>query len=182
MRMPRALKWAAFAAGGILGLFVLIGLVGLMLPERHIATVSTTLAVPADSVWAVIRSFGEYDSWWPDVKTVERRSTGSEREVWVQRGRGGPLPIEVIESQAPHRLVTRIADSNLPFGGTWTYEITETPTGTQLTVTEDGAVYNPIFRFVSRLVISHYATLESYLRALGQRFGADVNLTRLTES
>jgi hypothetical protein len=32
-------------------------------------------------------------------------------------------------------------------------------------------VYNPLFRFISRYVMGHTATIESYLRALGKRFG-----------
>jgi hypothetical protein len=32
-------------------------------------------------------------------------------------------------------------------------------------------VYNPVFRFLSRFVFGHYATMDDYLAALGGRFG-----------
>ena len=55
-------------------------------------------------------------------------------------------------------MVTRIADPHLPFGGTWTYEIAPTETGSTLTITEKGEVYNPVFRFVSRYLQGYTAT------------------------
>jgi hypothetical protein len=67
--------------------------------------------------------------------------------------------------------VGRIADSNLPFGGSWTYELAPAGDGeTTLRITEDGEVYNPIVRFVSRFVMGHDATIKQYLSAVGTRF------------
>jgi hypothetical protein len=66
-------------------------------------------------------------------------------------------------------MVVRIADPDLPFGGTWTYELKQEESGTRVTITERGEVYNPIFRFMSRFVFSHTATLERYLAALRAR-------------
>ena len=70
------------------------------------------------------------------------------------------------------RLVTRIADTGLPFGGQWTYELVPDGEGTRLTITEDGEVYNPLFRFVSRFVMGHTATIERYLDDVEKRFPA----------
>jgi len=77
--------------------------------------------------------------------------------------RGDAITFEVIESIAEQKLVTRIADKNLPFGGTWTYEIAPDNRGTTLTITEHGEVYNPVFRFISRSVIGHTAQIDQYL-------------------
>jgi hypothetical protein len=74
-----------------------------------------------------------------------------------------------VESEQPLRLVTRIADPNLPFGGTWTYLIAPEAEGCSIEITEHGEVYNPIFRFVSRFIMGHAATIEAYLSALGKR-------------
>jgi hypothetical protein len=70
----------------------------------------------------------------------------------------------VTERQPPRRLVTRIADQSLPFGGTWTYELTPAGSGTRLTITEHGTVFNPVFRFMSRFVFGHAATIERFLK------------------
>lgn len=81
------------------------------------------------------------------------------------------ITYEAVESVPPRRLVTRIADKNLPFGGTWTYEISPADGACTLTIGEDGEVYNPIFRFVSRFVIGQTATLDQYLAALNTKLG-----------
>ena len=59
----------------------------------------------------------------------------------------------------------------LPFGGSWDYLIEPDGTGSKLTVTENGEVYNPIFRFVSRYVMGHTATMDKYLAALAAKTG-----------
>ena len=80
----------------------------------------------------------------------------------------------VVESAPPRRLVTRIADQNLPYGGSWTYDLTPDGSGTHLTITEHGEVYNPIFRFVSRFIMGHTSMMDGVLRALGTRHGETV--------
>jgi hypothetical protein len=69
--------------------------------------------------------------------------------------------------------VTRIADPNLPFGGTWTYEIRPGNGGATLTITENGEVYNVIFRLVSRLT-GHDKTIRIFETDLAKKFGQPV--------
>jgi hypothetical protein len=42
-----------------------------------------------------------------------------------------------------------------------------------LTIVERGKVRNPIFRFLSRFVFGHTATIESYLSSLAKSFGEE---------
>ncbi len=70
---------------------------------------------------------------------------------------------------AEQKLVTRIADKDLPFGGTWTYEIAPDNRGTTLTITEHSEVYNPVFRFISRFVIGHTEQIDKYFDSLATR-------------
>jgi hypothetical protein len=66
--------------------------------------------------------------------------------------------------------VTRIADPHLPFGGTWTYEVAPAVGGgSTLTITENGEVYNLVFRFISRFVMGYTATIDRYLEALRKK-------------
>ena len=69
-------------------------------------------------------------------------------------------------------MVTRIADPHLPFGGTWTYEIAPTATGSSLTITENGEIYNPVFRFIARYIQGYTATIDNYLKALRAKLQA----------
>lgn len=86
-------------------------------------------------------------------------------------GRNGSILFEIESIEPDRRLVTRIADESLPFGGTSTYELTLHGDSTTLRITENGKVYNPIFRFVSRFVTGYTATIDDYLNDLGKRVG-----------
>ena len=41
---------------------------------------------------------------------------------WEQDSHGQKITFELAEAKPPERLVTRIADKGLPFGGTWTFD------------------------------------------------------------
>ncbi len=63
----------------------------------------------------------------------------------------------------------RIADPSLPYGGSWTYELRPSGAGTEITITEDGQVFNPIFRVMQKFFFSPYATIDAYLDDLRKR-------------
>ena len=66
----------------------------------------------------------------------------------------GELSMYFARMESPSLLVGRIADPSLPFGGTWTYRISAAAGGgSEVTITEDGEIYNPIFRFMARFVL-----------------------------
>jgi len=83
---------------------------------------------------------------------------------------GGDDITFVMEIAEPgRRVVSRIADTNLAFGGKWTYELTPSADGTRLRITEDGEVYNPLFRFISRFILGHYSSIDLFMHDLERR-------------
>ena len=110
-----------------------------------------------------------YPTWRPDVKKLERLPDRDGRPAWVEEMSTGRIPMFFERMERPSLLVGRIADPTLPFGGTWTYRITAAAGGSDLSITEDGEVYNPIFRFVSRFVFGHTATIDTFIRHLQAR-------------
>jgi len=144
--------------------------VGATLPKHHVAARRVSLPVAPGEVWAALTDVAAYPSWRPRVREVEVLGDGR----WRESGRDGKITFEVAEADEPRRLVTRITDESLPFGGTWTYVLEPAGPGTTVTVTEHGEVRNPLFRFVSRFVMGHTATIDAYLTALGGRFGQSV--------
>jgi hypothetical protein len=72
--------------------------------------------------------------------------------------------------------VVRIAETRLPFGGEWTFEISPAADGADLRIHEDGEVYNAIFRFMSRFIFGYYGSIESFLRNLGAKLGEPVRI------
>jgi uncharacterized protein YndB with AHSA1/START domain len=152
------------------GLVLVVVAIGLSLPREHTVRRTIHLGRPPAEVFAVLADVRHYPDWRSDVKAVESLGeTG-----WKEIGADGTIPYELVESVPPSRRVTRIADPELPFGGSWTCTIEPTADGSTVTITEDGEVKNPLFRFVSRFVLGHAATVDQYLKALGARFGEDV--------
>jgi hypothetical protein len=80
--------------------------------------------------------------------------------------RSGAIVMEVVEATPPLRRVTRIADPDQPFGGTWTWELASDGDRTRVTITERGEIYNPLFRFMARYVFGYTGTMDSALAAL----------------
>lgn len=168
------MKWALIALGAIISLALIVTAIGALLPKQHVASRSALFKQSAATVWQTITDIESFSAWRTDLKGVERLPDREGRPVWREVSRQGAMTLEIVESSPPNRLVSRIADPDLPFGGSWTYELAEADAGTKLTITENGEVYNPIFRFMSRFVFGHTATLEAYLKALGKKFGEDV--------
>ncbi len=164
------MKWLLLAAIGLVAVVIIITVIGALLPREHTASRSLVIHQAAATVWNAISDFAAAPSWRKDVSRVERGPDRNGHPVWIEHGSNGALPLEVVEASPPSILVTRIADPNLPFGGTWTYRLGEESGSTRLTITEQGWVSNPIFRFVSRVVMGHHATIDAYLKNVTVRF------------
>lgn len=169
------MKWLLIVMGSLAGLFALMALIGVFVAREHRATSTVTLRQPVDSVWKVVRDIGDGPTWWPAIQLAQRLPDRDGREVWRQKMSGFDVPIIVMESSPPRKLVTQIdPTAKAAFGGTWTYELTPDSSGTRISVTESGWISNPIFRFMSRFLFGYYGSLDKYLTALGRRFGETV--------
>jgi uncharacterized protein YndB with AHSA1/START domain len=146
--------------------------IGKALPVAHVARGRMCLHTPIGEVWRVLADFASYASWRRGVATTVRVD-GAGAERWKEvSAKGESMTFETVEQVPERKLVRRIADEKLPFGGQWVFELE--PAGaseTIVTVTEQGEVYNPIFRFVSRFIMGHHATLKGFLADLGKKFG-----------
>ena len=160
------LRKITITVASLLGLDVIMALVGWMLPKGHHASRTVTLAASPDTVYAVISEVGRYADWRSDVTLVELLPDEGRGLRFREHGGNGPIVFRVDHADPPRAFRVRIDDPGQPFGGTWTYALVPEETGTSLTITEDGEVYNPIFRVLSRFVFSQTATMDAYLAAL----------------
>lgn len=161
------MRYLLWGAGLVVTIVLVAVVVGWRLPVRHTVSRSTTVVAPPDTVFALITGFEQYPAWRSGVKQVEVLPGAPFR--FREHGPDGAILFEVRERTA-ERLVTRIADPGLPFGGQWTFEVRPAGAGTDLRITEDGEVYNPLFRFVSRYIMGHSHTIDRYLNDVAARF------------
>ncbi|NNF42090.1 MAG: SRPBCC family protein [Phycisphaerales bacterium] len=158
--------------GGLVGVVILVGLT---LPRLHVASSRATIAGAPDAVWETLVDFAEHPSWRPEVHRYERGPDRDGRPLWTEFSKYGELPMLVEVADAPTTLRTRIATDRLPFGGSWTWELS--PHGdaaTEVRITERGEIGNPIFRFMARWVMGYHSTMDRFLENLGRRFGTEV--------
>jgi hypothetical protein len=164
------MRIAVWIVGSIVGLVVLVLLIGWSLPVGHHVSREASFDVPSESLFALISSPADFPHWKTGVKSVEVLPDEAGHARFREVSSSGAILYDVDRAIPGKQWVTRIADKSLPFGGTWTYDLIPNGEGTTLRITEDGEVYNPLFRFVSRYVMGQTATMDQYLADAHKRF------------
>jgi uncharacterized protein YndB with AHSA1/START domain len=157
---------------------VVVVVVGKLLPVAHIARVRATFARPGDEVWAALADFASYPAWRRNLARAE--PVDADRKIWKEVSpKGEAMTYETLEIDPGNRLVRRIADRDLPFGGKWVFELRrDAPASTTVSILEEGEVYNPVFRFVSKFIMGHHATMQGFLVDLGKKLGEQPNISK----
>ena len=158
------LRIAILVVGALGALLLALVAFGYALPVTHVATRDAVLPAPPGRIFAVLTDVEAFPTWRSDVKEVEILARAPLQ--WREEGGNDTIAFEAAEVVPPTRLVTRITDKSLPFGGSWTFALQPANGGTKLTITENGAIYNPLFRVMSRFVFGHTATIDRYLADL----------------
>lgn len=143
------MKWILRVAGAATALVGTIAGVGWFLPVAHEASRSADFGNPPEAVYALISDVKHYQAWWPE----------------------NDVDVEVADAIPSRIFVTRIVGESA-FGGTWTWNIEKTATGSRVTITERGEIYNPIFRTLARFVFGYTAAMESCLAAAQRRLSS----------
>jgi hypothetical protein len=168
------MKWVLWILGGLVVIVGLVAAIGAMLPMRHHATRKAKFKAAPDALYAVLN--GPPD-WRTGIKSHgELAAENGRRRWWEEDSHGQKVTFELVEAKPAKRLQVRIADKGLPFGGTWTFEMTPIAGGSELRITEDGEVYNVIFRFMARFIFGYHGSIETYLKDLGAKFGQPVEI------
>jgi hypothetical protein len=136
------MKWILWTVVSLIAVVGVVALIGYFLPVGHEASRSAEINRPPAEVFALVSDLGNYPSWWPESE----------------------IKVAVVESVPPTRFVTKIVGETA-FGGTWTMEISPTPNGSRLTITERGEIYNLIFRTLAKFVFGYTSTMDECLSA-----------------
>jgi hypothetical protein len=153
------MKWVLIVIGFIVCLVLIPLIIGYLLPVKHKASIVVTVNATPDIVWQRITDINNYPAWRKDINSVELVSPTEWIEINKDKQR---LAMKRVIAEPIHRLMSQINDKNLPFGGTWEFVLQPRGNATDITITENGEVYNPFFRFVSKFIMGHTATLKKY--------------------
>ena len=166
------MKWILWIGAALVVIALVVAVIGALLPKAHSVSRTARVALPPEALYALLSDVDRFQSWRPDVKALERRPDRDGKPSWVEDVGGMKIPMVYERMERPSLLVGRIDSTDLAFGGTWTYRIAPAPGGSDLTITEDGEVHNVIFRFMSKFVFGHYATMDGYLKNLQAKVAA----------
>jgi uncharacterized protein YndB with AHSA1/START domain len=159
---------AVFAVGGA-------WLLGSALPREHVASRSAVITVPPHTLFPVLITPEAYPEWRTGITRVDRPDS----DRFTEHGPDGPVTFRILDRTPSTRLVIAVDDPEQVFTGTWTYELEpEGPSGrsTRLRITERGAVPNPVFRAIARVMLDPAESIETFLTDLGRRYGEDVTI------
>jgi hypothetical protein len=140
------MKWILWSIVGLIGVVGVIAVIGYFLPVAHEASRSADVKQSPDQVFALIADPNSYKSWWD----------------------GAEVKTEIVERVPPTKLVTKIVGES-QFGGTWTFDVAPTTTGSRLTITERGEIYNVVFRALAKYAFGYTSTMESFLEAVKKK-------------
>ncbi len=167
------MKWLLLAVGLLIFAVAMVAVIGACLPRSHVASRAATYRRKPAEIFTLIRDFEGAPTWRTGLKSTELLPPRDGHICYRETSSHGAITYVMREEKSAERLVTEIADENLPFGGTWTFELTSTGDGTSLRITERGEVKNVIFRCLARFVFGYTGTMETYLRDLGKKLGEE---------
>jgi hypothetical protein len=166
------MRWMLWIGAALALVVLIVAIVGALLPKAHTAARTARIALPPDALYTILIDLDRHQSWRPDVKSLERLPDRDGKPAGIEDVGGMKIPMHFERMERPALLTTRIDGSDLPFGGSWTYQIAPAPGGSDLTITENGEVSNVFFRFMSRFVFGHHATMDGFLKNLQARAGS----------
>jgi uncharacterized protein YndB with AHSA1/START domain len=130
----RIVKWGLAV---VLLCAALVFLIGWRLPESHEATVEREYAFAPERVFHEIATPSEYPRWRSGVQKVDMLpASDTDRLERFREYALGDEVTYVIEERVPaNRFVTTIEDKDLPYGGSWIFELSPSAKGTKLRIT-----------------------------------------------
>lgn len=157
------MKWILLLVCILIVLIAMIYLIGSLMDVKHVATIERKLKMGSDETWIVLTNYKEYTSWRNGIKELTIDSTNH----WTEKNSHGDnvsYQLEVVDDK--RTFITRIINKDLAYGGYWEFSISPLQDGCLVKITENGEVFNPIFRFMAKYFFGHETTLKNYMRDL----------------
>ena len=162
------MKWLLIIVIAIVVLIAVMYLIGYFMPVKHVARHSVVLNTTSAELWKILHDHAQYPNWRSDLKSVVVKDD----RHWTETSGNGTLDFESEIVRVNEVFHSHIMNKDLPFGGSWTYELKPNGNRTELTITENGEVYNPLFRFMSKYIFGHESTLKKYGGDIAKKINA----------
>lgn len=152
--------------------FVVMLVLGAMQPRAHTATVAAVITAPQAVVWQRIEDTAQQPTWRSGLNAVQPLPPQNGHTCWMEIQKMGKMPLCEVLTAAPATRIVAIADPKLPFGGTWTYELTAVdPTTTRISITENGTTGPLLYRFIGHYLFHEDTMIKQYEADLQKSVG-----------
>ena len=167
-----SLVWLLLLPAAFLALLALGFFFGLLLPRDFQVSRTLQLQKSMEEVFRVIRDFPSQTSWRKDLVQVESLPPRKGKQVWRETYRGGKTwTLETTVETPPALLQRTLLDQGGAPLGTWDFQLSPSPEGCWVTLTERIRIPNPLSRFLGRYVLPRARRVEGFLRDLAESFG-----------
>ncbi|MFM9841068.1 MAG: hypothetical protein ACKVOQ_22560 [Cyclobacteriaceae bacterium] len=158
------MKWIFISLGILIVLIAIVYLIGLLMNVKHEATIQCEFKkIGMDEILLVITDYKEYTSWRSGIKELTIDSVNH----WTEKNsHGDKVSYRLEMGDEKGKLITRILNKDLAYGGFWEFTITSIDDGCSIKIVENGEVYNPLFRFMAKYIFGHETTLKNYVNDL----------------
>jgi uncharacterized protein YndB with AHSA1/START domain len=157
----------------ILFLLVIVAgvyLYGRSIPAHQTHTRSINLKQTPEAVFALLTDLPNFPKWNRNMERIEILPPIDGKEASRQTFKGNMvMTIITSESAPPKHLVRSMVDSG-PFEGSWIYDITPAPDGSQVVLTEQSTMNSVLFRLISKL-FSPTQYMDQHLSDMAKQFG-----------
>jgi uncharacterized protein YndB with AHSA1/START domain len=146
-------------------------LYALSIPVHQTHTRTITLKQTPDAVFALLTDLPSFPKWNPHMVKIEMLPPIDGKEATRQTFKGNMvMTIITSESTPPKHLVRSMGDIGGPFEGSWAYEISPTPDGSQIVLTEQMTMNNAFFRLMAKL-FGQTKYIDEHLENMAKHFG-----------
>jgi len=182
-------RWTGTIFFAFAFIFLALAGIGTSIPIWHSAKCGAEIAAPADALFRAIADDGSSASWRPELRTVTLLSGSGPTAVWQESLKNGQeLRLHTVtyeehmQFQRRAKILVRVIpfDPRLGFDGTWAFFVTgsqKTGAPTRVAINEQGHIYNPLYRFLTRYVFGYTSSIRTYITELGAKFDQTPTIT-----
>lgn len=160
---------AALVATPILTV-LLLATVGQLLPRQQGATLTRVFPEAPEVLWQLLTDLDNQPTWRRGLTRVERLPDQGGRPAWLEFHGREAEAVRVADARAPLRLVTeRVAEGVEVAEASWVWELAPVEEGSQLTLTRQVVVNQPLARAVGFVFQAPRREVERALADLSER-------------
>jgi uncharacterized protein YndB with AHSA1/START domain len=158
-------------AGGLAALVATPMVVGWLLPKRYRNGVVRELPAPPEEVFRALLDFDRHPMTGSMRRRTETIAAEGTRQSWREDMGNSVVTVRTVDAEPPRRLVRELEDSVVPMRSRWQYLLEPTPSGTRVTVVEEGTIeagtwHVPLFRIMVRVMKGR--GIQAHLDAVAQ--------------